>query len=183
MTSEAIAAVGERLRAILRDRLADEGIDRETVALGSPADLAAKATPRLGLYLYRIEPAREHTDRERRQSAPPLSLDLRYLLTAYPPSEGASGGTLGQHRLLGLAMQTLHDVSVLDVPEAVDDREVRLSLEERGPDDRAWVWETFPETPYRPSVSYHVRPVVIDSRIDRTVPEVTDRRTSVSRSE
>lgn len=181
MTSDAIAAVSERLRTLLRDRFEDEEIDREAVALGSPADLDGRSSPRLGLYLYRIEPAREHTERDRRQSAPPLSLDLRYLLTAYPPAEGATGGALGQHRLLGLALQTLHDVSVLDVPEAVDDRDIRLSLEERGQDDRAWVWEAFPETPYRPSVSYHVRPVVIESRIEQDIPEVTERRTSVSR--
>lgn len=182
MTAEAVEAVGAELVALLRDRLTEEGLDSDAVTLGSPADLSGRATARLGLFLYRIEPARQHTDHERRQSAPPLSLDLRYLLTAYPAADRADG-TPGQHQLLGTAMQTLHDVPVLDVPAAVDDRDLRLSLEDGGPADRAWVWEAFPETPYRPSVSYHVRPVVIESRIERAVPEVTERRTSVSRPE
>lgn len=191
-TDGAVGAVSERVVALLADRVAGRtGADPDAVALGSPADLTADPEVRLGVYLYRIE--RSGRDGNYRRSAeqanggrtsvvrkdPPLTLDLGYLLTAYPSSRDV----LAQHRLLGAAMGALHDTPVLGVPEAPGETPVRITLESSPPDERAWLWETFPATPHRLSVGYHVSPVVIESRTESDVERVTERRASVSRTE
>jgi len=58
-----------------------------------------------------------------------------------------------------------------------------VSFESASPKERAWLWESLTETPHRPSVSYRIGPVEIESQVESTVEYVTERQASVTRSE
>jgi hypothetical protein len=195
VSETAIASVSDSVAGLLSDPLADRtDADPRAVALDSPAELSAEPDVRLGVYLSGIErsgregsnpsAARKRARRESDETVvrqnPPLTLALRYLLTAYPSSERRDARS--QHRLLGAAMRVLHDTPVLDQAGLHDGPPPRITLESSS-SERAWLWETFPEAPHRPSVSYHVSPVVIESGETSEVGRVTERRASVSRPE
>jgi hypothetical protein len=179
-----IADVGETLVGLLRGRLwGSELADESKVALASPAALGADTDVRLSLFLYRVS-ENEHlrntdwtevktaagtVDPERRR-APPMALDLYYLLTAYP-SEGGSDETTktrDQHRVLGRAMQVFRDNAVVTGSDLqgslVADDELRLAMEPNPTEEMFNIWNTFEETPYQPSVAYVVGPVLVESR-------------------
>lgn len=190
----AIADVSETLVELLRDSVTERvvSIDRSAVALVSPADVTDESDVRLGLYLYDLgqnssfpsaEKREVETDRRR---DPPLALDAHYLLTAYPSAsaEDPSTKALAQQRLLGLGMQVLHDNAVIDLPRQSDtdeQRQLTISLESGSRDRQQGLWTTFQETPYQPSVSYHVQPVLIGSRREETFSRVSDPQTDLSR--
>jgi len=116
------------------------------------------------------------------QQNPPLALDLRYLLTAYPAGGGAdgTGAALDQHRLLGLAMQVLYDNAIVGGEDlrgslAEDDVRLQLSLEPETTTDLASVWNTFGETPMYPSAAYHVSPVLVESTVEREFSRAEER--------
>jgi len=192
-TEDPIAVVSDALRTLLADGVADRtDAPPDAVALGSPADRPTEAGVRLGVSLYRISRSGRNSDCQRRiertdqgrttRKNPPLSLDLRYLLTSYPAPESSDGPA----QLLGTAMGVLHDVPVLDpaLPERITgETPARVSFESAPPKERAWLWESLPETPYRLSVSYRVGPVEIESQIESAVEYVTERRASLTRSE
>ena len=192
-SEDPIAVVGDALRRLLADGVAERtGESPDVVALGSPADRSTEAGVRLGVALYRISRSGRNGDSGRRiertdqgqttRKNPPLSLDLRYLLTGYPARESSEGSA----GLLGTAMGVLHDTPTLDpaLPERMtSETPVRVSFESAPPEERAWLWESCPETPFRPSVGYRVGPVEIESRIESAVEHVTERRASLARSE
>lgn len=173
-----------------------EGIDERTsadpeaVVLGSPADITPRSKERLAVSLSRIEPSGLDGSYQQGESSqteetvvrknPPLTLALRYLLTACPASD--SRDVLAEHRLLEGAMGVLHDNPILDPAETHDGTPVRIALES-SPSERTLSRKVCPEALHRPTVSYHVSPVVIESRAESRVGRVTERQASVSRSE
>jgi len=203
----AIADAGRSLVALLRSHLAlDEGAD--SIVLGSPASVAAGSgpgggggagtSPRLSVYLYRVEPNADLRNAPRRVvDAPgegdptavtpsPLALDLHYLLTAYPSGStgGATGGgttgdTWDQHRVLGWAMGTLADHPTLREDDLVgslaDDPPVHVTPEVTRFEDVVDVWSTFADRPYEPSVGYVLSPVLVDSTLESGGHRVTER--------
>lgn len=194
----AIAETSETLVELLRDRIAERDdivtVDRTEIALVSPARVEADSDVRLSLYLYEVTEngVMKNADRwtidDDTQQDPPLALDLRYLLTAFPAQGGndETAITVDQHRLLGLAMQVLYDNSIVggdDLQGSLSDADARLhiSLEPESTNDLANVWNTFGETPLYPSASYHVSPVLIDSTVERTVSRVREREAKVER--
>lgn len=132
----------------------------------------------LNLFLYdiRINPAsrndvnasvRAHGDRGR----PPLGLDLYYLLTAY----GDGNEDRQAHRLLGRAMQALHDRAVLSraeiqaaFPETTLQEQldrVRVIPAALSLDDLTKLWSAF-NTSYRLSTAYQVSVVLIECLLE-----------------
>src|SRR5262245_17386236 len=104
--------------------------------------------------------------------APPLSLDLHYLITAYGESE--DGDQIEAHQILGDAMRTLHDHpflvgSVLDASLQGAFERVKITMMPLTVEDLTKIWVSL-ATPYRISVGYQVTVVQIQSRLERTYP-------------
>lgn len=148
-------------------------ITDDEIGLASPDD-AGDLGLRLTLYLYRVS-ENGHEKNETRQEIgtehdkrPPLALDLYYLLTAYP---GTDGEEADPHLLLGRAMQVLHDDSLLE-----GDEKSYVSIYPQSMDEMADIWNTFQDESFQPSVSYLVSPVFIDSTREESVQRVVERR-------
>lgn len=195
----AIADVSETLLGVLRDRI--EGCEEavslgpDSVSLVDPETVEADSETRLSLSLYRIEENASLANTDLNRTAdpsirqdPPLALDLYYLVTAHSAGTGAdaTGRTVAQQRLLGLAMQTFHDNAVLGGDRLGDpfeeDAELQVSLVDTGIDERSALWSRLPETALTPSAIYHVGPVLVDSRRREEITPVTDRETDLSRT-
>lgn len=104
----------------------------------------------------------------------PVPLILRYLFTPW------SGDRFTDHRILGRALQVLHDNAILSGPqlqgglvgtnEAIKLKLMPLTLEER-----TRVWHAV-QKPYRLSISYDVRVINIDSETNNIKPSIRSRR-------
>jgi hypothetical protein len=187
-----IAETSETLVDLLRDRIRRRtdaiDVDRNRIALVSPNEIEEDSDIRLSVYLYSIakndalntEPRRYDQDEEV-TSEPPLALDLQYLITAYPA--GSNGNktaeTIDQHRLLGLAIQTLNDNSILDGSEfggSRFDKDVSITLQTETTEEAMDIWfNAIGEKPYHLSVAYTVSPVLVDSRAEEEIPSIDER--------
>lgn len=198
-TYEAIGAVGLTLQALLRDRVAHPNGSNDTVpvSLGHPGperDPAGAAEPiRINLFLYQVVengylrnqeiPGHGHPGS---YGFPPLSLNLHYLLTVFGST--ANGDFFDEtpaHRLLGSAMQVLHDHSIITdqlvtrrVPAGMpvleaalrgEQERIKLTLRPLGLEDLSNVWTSL-ELSYRLSVAYEVSVVQVESGRPRRYP-------------
>lgn len=195
-----IAETSEVLVEILRDRIQRRtdtiDVDRTKIALASPNNIADDADIRLSLYLYSVGKndamntrPREYDRDEEIARDPPLALDLNYLLTAYPA--GGNGDltpeTFDQHRLLGLAIQTLNDISIIDGNEFGGDkfdRDVSITLQTETTEEVMDIWfNAVGEKPYHLSAAYTVGPILVDSRVEEEIPPVEGRDMAYEDSE
>ena len=174
----AIAQASETLVELLRERITERSdvvaVDRSEIALVSPTEVGADSEVRLSVFLYDVRENGVLKNQERTvvdedtSRRPPLALDLRYLLTAFPSQSGSdeTANTLDQQRVLGLAMQVLYEHAVLgpdELPSALSETEVRITLEEESLGAFTDVWSTFGDTSLQPSVAYQFSPVLIDA--------------------
>lgn len=195
-TYSAIADVGVTLVELLYVGIQEQiDIKKEEIVLSSPDEAGGQR--RLTVYLYQVTENSHLPNADRRDGAgdesdfdtanePPLVLDLHYLLTAHPKQGGQSGAgntltttTSEQHKLLGLAMQVLHENSILrgaDLSESFSGRELHISLETSSTDELTNIWSTFHEQPLRPSITYIVTPAVIESTESHDLHRVVKRR-------
>jgi hypothetical protein len=207
MTSAAgIAAV----TAVLKDLLSNGLIDRDivgavgdiTVTAQAPDRIDAAANEsRLNIFLYLVSrnqgwanvgyPSRNGNGDL--ISAPPLGLDLHYLLTAYGAKD------LHAEILLGYAMQLMHEMPVLtrpairnalsptllvdngDIPASLTDlfqsgladqiEQIKICQTFLSTDEMFKLWMAF-SAPYRPTAAYHVSVVLIESerQVKGTLP-------------
>ena len=186
-TALAVAGVTAVLRGMLEGWLQAQGAN--AALSGASATVSAippdtvvlqgsEAGPRLNLFLHQVSPnpgwrnrGLPTTDtRGLRITAPPLAIDLHYLLTAYGPEE------LQAEVLLGYGMQLLHELPVLDrthiedrLPQALRSsglgRQVELikiTPEPMGTEELSKLW-TAMQAKYRPTAAYHVSVVLIES--------------------
>ncbi len=148
--------------------------DELDVTLDSPASLsdAAEGTfAKVNLYLYQVtenpyaknQPWVTRTDGV--QEYPPLALNLYYLVTPY------ASETLSAHRVLTHAMQKLYVNSTMQGDMLLDS--LRLTVErltinlcQMTLEELTRIWNSL-QTPYRLSVSYEVRVVLIESHVER----------------
>lgn len=157
--------------------------------------------PTLNLFLYQVgqnsgwrnRDARTHDDRGQRIAAPPLALDLRYLITAY------GNKSYQAEALLGHAMLALHDHPVLTrdyiadaltlpgSPETIDKQiaasglaeqveSIRLSFDNMSGDDLSRLWSGL-QVGMRPSVSLLATVLLLSSRAKPTTPLPVTART------
>jgi hypothetical protein len=186
----AIAEASETLVELLRDRIDERSdvvaIDRSEIALVSPDDVGADSDVRLSVFLYDVtendvlknEPPTVVD--EKRTRDPPLALDLRYLLTAFPSQSGSdeTANTLDQQRVLGLAMQILHEHAILgpdELPASLAETEVQITLEDESLQGFTDVWSSLGDVSLQPSVTYQLSPVLIDATADDAVDRVSQR--------
>jgi hypothetical protein len=172
----AIRAVSLTLKELLKAHITDSSepqLSGVPITLMSPKEQQGSGAPDgVSLWLYRVTrngdmlnlpPARPAPNQLARQ---PLSLDLYYLVTPVqqdPETEQA---------LLGRVLQVFHDHSILGGSDLQDTlagstRELRLTLETLSLEQLTSVWYALQES-YRPSVSYHVQVVNIDSDVEPT---------------
>lgn len=174
--STVIAEVSSALESTLESQLVDgDQITEGAIGLNSPVEAD---NLRLSLYLYRIVENGTEKNAPPASVGPettvnaPLSLDLYYLLTAYPGGTPDTGN--GPHVLLGKAMQAFHDNPV--VRNIGEDEDTYVSLFPQTMEELADIWSVFGETTFHPSVVYLVSPVRIHSGKPRSVQPVVERR-------
>ena len=155
-----------------------------TVTNDSPADIQMeKSSQKLTLYLYRIEEnshmknlPREKQDHShlKRQS---LYLDLFFMLIPY------AGDKFEEHKILGRAMQALHDRSILKSTDAevagtvfADlDEEIHITFEPITIDDHTKIWGALKDEPYKLSTCYKVTTAKIDSELSDEVVRIREK--------
>jgi hypothetical protein len=129
---------------------------------------------RVNLFLHRVDehPQLRNADYQLKPgststlAAPPLSLVLRYLLTAYSPPQPETGHADAQ-AILGEAMRVFHqlpEVPPAHLDETLADASERLCIVPLplGSDEIGHLWSTLKE-PYRLSAQYEVSVVQLDA--------------------
>lgn len=142
----------------------------------------------LNLYCYHIteDPHLKIRPRESRGvpiASSPLALILHYILTAHPIT-GSEFDGLGEQRLLGFAMKTLHDHPVIDDRTRVG-TELVMHTAIRGKDNRFEIslvptstaealdyWAGDDTIPNRPASYWQVRPVELEAEAPARIPGV-----------
>lgn len=169
-----ISYVSQSLQALLRAAIAASPLSATPVELKSPKEIiAAKNNPTLvSVWLYRVH---RHEDLanappvvrpDGRIGMRPLPLDLHYLVTPFATD------TLTKQRLLGLAMQTMHDHARVGAeflrPELLDEPPgtIGVHLEPQSLEETTRIWHALHEA-YELSVSYLVQYVPIASARSR----------------
>lgn len=178
----AIAAVTLTLKSIIAD--ATSGADLTTRAPDRAR--AGKTLKQVNLFLYAVSTDGSWGNRDYpggnpgETGRPPLPLVLHYLLSVYPPDDAEDEvATLEAQRLLGAAMRAFHDHPVLDREKIASvahgsnlhlqaDR-VRLTAHALSNEELSKLWGTF-QTPYRTSVAYEARVVLVESTRESRTP-------------
>lgn len=188
MSDTAIADVGETLVELLRKNMEDltQASSVDSIALVSPGEIEGKDNIRLSIFLYHVEENiyLKNQEMEKKGSsvlkAPPLAVDLYYMLTSYPSTgiHDRTDRTSEEHSILGRAMQILHDNSVLTGSAlkgnlSASDTVLHVMMTSLSLDDMTKIWSTFKEKSFRPSVCYLVTPVKIESLREKKIKRVT----------
>jgi hypothetical protein len=177
-----IAELGDSLVSLLYTELhADPQISglidsEDRISLESPAELENNNSVRLSMYLYRIleNPYMknrfpvEGTGGKQRKT--PLTLDLYYLLTPLV------GTPREQQIVLGKTMQILYDRPILEGADlsgtlGASGEEISVILNPVSLEELTRVWQAL-EIPYRLSVCYIARVVIVDSTQQQFVQPV-----------
>jgi hypothetical protein len=199
----AIAAVSRTLRTLLLDRLVTTAPPLSaTVTLAPPDVELAGIGARVNLYLMQaIENAflknQEVPDQGHpgTYGHPPLSLDLRYLVTTHSASEDGEDADLNAQTILGDAMRVLNDFGnridqltivnpaagipgypILDPDLAAEFERLKIVLHPATLDDITKVWSAVSGTNFRRSVVYEVTAVQIETPAVRPRPQPVETR-------
>lgn len=185
--SSVIADVSQTLQTVLTNAFS-------TLSPGPPVaevhDLQGtiSTTPaRMTIFLFEaVEDPTLRNQRRPREIVPPniaqrrpqVPLILRYLLTPW------SGDRATDHRLLGRALQTLHDDAILSGPQllgglAGTSEALKLKLAPLTLEEQTRVWHAV-QRPYRLSLTYEVRVIRIDSDDVSVGPPVRSRTLDVA---
>jgi hypothetical protein len=183
----AIAAVTATLRNLLSQGVTAVPDLADTVVTTQLPDTArtnGTTANQINLFLYQAVPnaAWRNADlpgqtRPGESGAPPLALNLYYLLTTYGRDNDAARPF--SHELLGRAMSILHDHPLLGAAEIASSlpgndlsgqfERIRFSLQPLGVEEIYRLWTGF-QTPYRTSVAYEASVVLIDSTREIRAP-------------
>lgn len=185
MFDTAIADVSETLIELLRDNMQDLIPNPTEITLISPGEIGQNGNVRLTLFLYQVFENVHMKNQEMEiinsthLQYPPLTLDLHYMLTSHPLTQGGTSAsrTLDGQRILGRAMRILYDNTILTV--SGDD--LRITLNPLNLDDMTKIWTTFPDRPFMASACYLVTPVRIDSTRDISITRVESKKTEHDR--
>jgi hypothetical protein len=169
----AIRAVSHTLKEILKQAITDDSdpqLNGVLVDLRSPKELAEHSTTVVSLWLYRITRDPDLLNRPGARPAPnqrvnqPLPIHLYYLITpisTQPDDEQA---------LLGRILQALNDHAIVKGSDLQDsltgsDDQFRVAFETLTLEELTRIWHSL-EEPYRPSLTYVVQVVNIDSDLE-----------------
>lgn len=189
-TYKAIAGVSSTLKTLLRDRMTE--IAEITLA---PPDVIVESISgrRLNLYLYHISENPYLKNQEipgegypGAYGHPPLSLDLRYICTAFGSTETGKDADIEAQWILGDAMRVLHDIPIVTAdlveqkkpipqPPILDPsligefEQVKVTWQPAGLDEISKIWTALPQVNFRRSVLYEVSVVQVQSRQQRLI--------------
>lgn len=186
-TYRAIAAVSTTLKVLLRDRMSEAA----TITLAPPdVQVESVSGPRLNLYLYHVAENPYLKNQEipgegypGAYGHPPLSLDLRYIFTAFGRSDTVQDADLVAQLILGDAMRVLHDFAII-TPELMQQKSphrilddslleefehLKITLQSAGLDEISKIWTALPNVNFRRSVLYEVSVIQLQSQIQRTI--------------
>ena len=176
--SGVISDVTNTLQELLKNQQRPKG--QFEISLSSPAeeDVTPNMKPKVNLFLFRVVENPFVKNQEwlpvgtDTLTYPPLALDLFYVLTPFAPNK------LDEHRVLGEAMRILHDFAIITPPDmqgnlahGVD--EIKVDLWQLTVEDLARIWSALTK-PYRLSIGYAVRTLLIDSAIEQGVQRVLE---------
>jgi hypothetical protein len=155
----------------LKTRL-ESVLGKGTVFVGPPKGVSSL---RASLFLFNVVPNRdlrnsEHFVPPAGGSAPSsaarpvdaLPVDLRYLITVFPPIQPPNASTADIEELvtLGQIMRILHIEPTLS-GSILEGQQVRLTPEPYSVEEMNRIWGMFPDEAYSPSVVYLATPVFI----------------------
>ncbi len=198
-TYTAIADTSRTLLELLRDEMTERSdvvnVSRNEIALMSPTDVGGDVNARLTLTLYGVAenskmknvPRQPDNDSLRKESR--LALDLHYLLAAYPSQGGndPTANTLDQHRVLGLAMQVMHDNAILgpedqlgtleegELPVVINEGDIEEAMQNIND-----IWYSIQDATLQPSVTYTVGPITIESDVEQPIQRAKESRMDFS---
>ncbi|QWH88415.1 DUF4255 domain-containing protein [Bacillus toyonensis] len=191
MSSEnVIADVGITLVKLLEDNMSDL---KGSIALLSPADEVSQNI-HLALSLYHIV---ENIDMKNQENSyigttqlqyPPLVLNLHYLLTAHSSNPDITERNLEEHKIIGRVMRIFYDNpvltgSILKGGLAESEDQLRLTLNSMSLTEIMNIWQVIPNKHFKPSVSYMITPIRIDSARKTTTKRVLERELNYSQFE
>jgi hypothetical protein len=189
-TYKAIAGVSSSLKALLRDRMTE--VADITIA---PPDVAVDSHTgrRINLYLYHLSENPYLKNQEipgegypGAYGHPPLSLDLRYIFTAFGQNETGQDADIEAQRILGDAMQVLHDTGII-TPDLVEKKQpppqprildpsllgeyeqIKITFQPTTIEEISKIWTALPKVNFRRSVLYEVSVVQIQSQLPRSI--------------
>lgn len=195
----AIAAVSRTLRTLLRDRM----VTGAEITLAPPdVELAGVSGARVNLYLMQVienvalkNQEIPGTGHPAAYGHPPLSLDLRYLMTTHSAVENQRDADLNAQTLLGDAMRVMNDFAngidrlaivnpvagspgdpILDPDLTNEFERLRFVLHPATLDDITKVWSAVSGTNFRRSVVYEVKVVQIETPLPRVSPKPVELR-------
>ena len=189
----AIAAVSRTLKTLLRDRM----LTVATITLAPPdITVGGVSDARVNLYLMQVIenaalknqeiPGKGHPGT---YGHPPLSLDLRYLMTTHSANEETIDSDLNAQKILGDAMRVFNDFGnridqlkitngaagpigdpILDPDLANEFERIKVVLHPATLDDITKVWSAVSGTNFRRSVIYEITVVQIETPAARVSP-------------
>jgi len=183
-SSAVISDVTQTLEELLKGgQIPPDSFD---VSLESPADEKVNPSmkPKVNLFLFRVaeNPFAKNqgwlpvgTDALR---YPPLALNLFYVLTPYAENK------LDEQRVFGEAMRVLYENSIVPVSALKGSlentsAELKVDLLHRTTEELTQIWTALNQ-PYRLSVCYEVRMVLIDSVAEQATTRVSQVVTDLS---
>jgi Pvc16 N-terminal domain len=164
----------------LHDLLKEQQQPKESfeVSLNSPADDARNPMePKVNLFLLRVAENAFAKNREWRPvgpgvlQKPPLALNLFYIMTPF------ANDRLDEHRALGEAMRIFYDHAIVTAPLLRGElehttEELKVDLCQFSLEELTRIWNALNQ-PFRLSVCYEVRIVLVDSSVERSAYRVT----------
>lgn len=189
-TYKAIAGVSSTLKTLLRDRMTEVA----EITLAPPdVKVDSVAGRRLNLYLYHVSEnpflRNQEIPGEGYPGAyghPPLTLDLRYICTAFGTTETGKDADVEAQWILGDAMRVLHDIPII-TPDLLEEKkpspkppildpsligefeQVKVTWQPAGLEEISKVWTALPTVNFRRSVLYEVSVVQIQSKKPRSL--------------
>jgi uncharacterized protein DUF4255 len=195
----AIAAVSRTVQTLLLDRM----VTGAAITLAPPdVEVAGVNGARVNLYLMQVIengalknqeiPGRGHPAE---YGHPPLSLDLRYLVTSHSAMENQVGADLNAQTILGDAMRVMNDFGnridhlvitnpvagivghpILDPDLTREFERLKIVLHPASLDDITKVWSAVSGTNFRRSVVYEVTVIQIETPAPRVRPQPVEMR-------
>jgi Pvc16 N-terminal domain/IPT/TIG domain len=170
--STAIGLVSATLRQLLAEKMRVADVDVTVLAPDEPG-----STRRVNLFLYRVEENEYLANQDAtvvpgypaRLKPTPLSLNLRYMLTAYASNDAQTGNSAA-HAILGDAIRVLWQYAIVPerylAPGLGGAREqIRITHTTEDPEELTRIWTAL-SRPLRPAASYLVSTVQIDAVTD-----------------
>ena len=195
----AIAAVSRTLRTLLLDQM--EAPVEVTLA---PPDVQVAGVTKRHVNLYLMEVLEHPTlandeipgeGNPASYGRPPLSLNLRYLMTTHSQDEDHIDSDLNAQTLLGDAMRVMHEFGnqlhslkitkasagavgdiLLDMDLRNEYEKLKLRLHPAKLDEITKVWSAVSGTNFRRSVIYEVTVIQIESKLPRKVAKPVEKR-------